>query len=79
MEIIRMSKRNNLNASFRLSKLPLVADMHLLDSDDPALDEVAKSASQRYTATAAVELLPVDGSASSQSLLACMYSRFAIL
>ena len=37
--------------------------MHLLNSDDPALNEVAKSASQRHTATAAVELFTVDGSA----------------
>ena len=37
--------------------------MHLLDGDNLALDEVAKSASQRYTATAAVELFAVDGPA----------------
>ena len=34
--------------------------MHLLDGNDPALDEVTQAASQRYTATAAVELLAVN-------------------
>lgn len=39
---------------------PFVADMHLLDGDDPALDEVAQAAGQRHATTAAVKLLTVD-------------------
>ena len=94
--------------------------MHLLDGDNPALDKVTESASQRHTTTTAIKLLTIDSSAcivgcddatnrclrtilitlaqhlvidalrqclyaflfafaSSQSLLACMYSRFAML
>jgi len=37
--------------------------MHLLNGDNPFLDEVRQAACQRYTATAAVELFTVDGSA----------------
>ena len=71
--------------------LPLVADVHLLHGNDPALDQVTETASQWHTATATVELLAVDGLtrvvrrndtsfdlASSQSLFACIYSRLFI-
>ena len=37
--------------------------MHLLDGDNPALDEVTQAASQRHTSTAAIKLFAVDGSA----------------
>ena len=40
--------------------LPSVGDMHLLHGDDPVLDEVPQSASQRHVATAAVKLFAVD-------------------
>lgn len=42
-------------------ELPFIAYVHLLHGDDPTLDQVAKPASQRYAASAAVELFPVDG------------------
>ena len=43
--------------------LPSGDDRHLLHRDDPALDEVAQSASQGHVATAAVEVLAIDGQA----------------
>ena len=42
-------------------ELPFIAYVHLLHGDDPTLDQVAKPASQRHAATAAVELFTVDG------------------
>ena len=40
--------------------LPLISYVHLLQSDNPALNEVAQSASQWRTTPTAVELLAVD-------------------
>ena len=40
---------------------PFIANMHLLHGNNPTLDKVAKTTSQRYTATTAIKLFSVDG------------------
>lgn len=42
-------------------ELPLVADVHLLKGDNPALNQVAEAHGNRCAANACVELLAVDG------------------
>lgn len=49
-------------------QFPFVAYMHLLQSNNPAIDKVAESACQRCSATTAVELFAVNG-------LSCIVSR----
>ena len=41
--------------------LPAVADVHLLECDDPSGDEVAQPEGRSYSATATVKCLAVDG------------------
>ena len=42
-------------------KFPLVTDVHLLEGDDPTINQVAESHGNRCTANACVEFLAVDG------------------
>lgn len=49
-------------------QFPFVAYMHLLQSNNPAIDKVAESACQRCSATTAIELFAVNG-------LSCIVSR----
>ena len=44
-------------------KFPLVTDVHLLKSDDPAINQVAESHGNRCAANARIELFAVDGTA----------------
>ena len=44
-------------------KLPLVTNVHLLQGDDPTVNQVAESHGNRCAANARIELLAVDGPA----------------
>ena len=45
-------------------KFPLVTDVHLFKGDDPSVNQVAESHSNRGAANARIELFAVDGPAS---------------